>query len=303
MTTKRILSFFVLISILLSTANVKAEFLYDPVVILINSPGGKGALAVTFVNPFKKPARLQISLNEWESTDNNSYVIKERKEGAESILNYIKVSPQQFTLAPNQKKIVRIATAIPSSYPDGEYKLFLSMLEIGADRKVMELNGESTTKSSIGLNINKQINAGTYVRKGAQGVFKCDLSIPKVTAEKVLFEATIDEKDPKKKEKKVMIKYHISYQNIGNVHTRKDIGVRFFDNGTLAYETAYTGLLVAYPTKPGQTVVSSGSFLLPEKLSPDKNYDAEFVFSPSPDELGPSNCTAQKVKSEKIRIN
>jgi hypothetical protein len=269
-----------------------AEFLYEPVVIGITASTGKGVGVVTFVNPFQKPARIQLSLSEWEVGQNNKYTIKTPAEGEETITKYIKVSPLQFTLNPGQKKTVRIACAIPSKFPDGEYKLFLSMLEIGADRKVIE-NGENDNKQVLGLSINRQTNAGTYIRKGSN--FKCDLTIPKLEVERQNFQDQDIEK--------TVIKYKVTYANEGNVHTRKDIGLRVFaPGGAVIFERKYIDTLIAYPLPKGQTITVEKQFTLPEKLEAGQPYDIEFGFTPSPDDFGHSSCVDQTVVSEKIRI-
>ncbi len=272
--------------------SAKSEFLYEPIIIGINAPAGKGVTSIKITNMFTVPARIQLSLSEWEVTAGNNIKMKERKAEEESILKYLKVSPLQFTLGPKQQKVVRIAAAIPANYPDGEYKLFFNMLEIGADRKMIQT---AETNQKLGLSINKQINAGTYLRKGNN--FTCDLKIPSVKVTR----KNIKEGETEKTE----IKYDITYQNTGDVHTRKDIGLRIYGaGGEVLFEKKYINTLIAYPAdKANPTMTISKTFVLPiDKLNPNQNYEAQFGFTPSPDDLGNSSCAEQSTLSEKVKL-
>jgi Pili and flagellar-assembly chaperone, PapD N-terminal domain len=290
---KSIFFFSLLLAFAFFNFSAKSEFLYEPIIIPINAPDGKGVTSVKISNPFDAPARIQLSLTEWEVTEGNGIKLKDKKTGEESILNYLKISPLQFTLTPKQEKVIRIASAIPNNYPDGEYKLFFNMLEIGADRKM--INDEQSNQK-LGLSINKQINAGTYLRKGRE--FTCDLKVPTVK---------ISRQNIKDGEvEKTQIQYDITYQNTGNVHTRKDIGLRIYETGgKVLFEKKYINTLIAYPSdsvNPSMTV--SKSFILPidNPLNPNQKYEAEFGFTPSPDDLGSSSCADKSVSTTKVQF-
>lgn len=211
--------------LLLALANiqsVKAEFLYNPIYNVINAPNGVGSASVTISNPTNRTVRMQLSLTEWHMSSNNEVIIDEPKEGIDSAIDYIKLNPRQFTLGPMQKRVVRLACALPANFPDREYRLLLNMLEIGAERQELD----APDKYSFGLIINRQISAGTYVRKGKPGFLAADLKIKALEAK--LQGKTVD--------------YTITYQNLGNRHTRRNIGVKFFDSkGQMIGEKAGQG--------------------------------------------------------------
>ncbi|MDX1920632.1 MAG: hypothetical protein SFU25_07875 [Candidatus Caenarcaniphilales bacterium] len=266
-----------------------AEFLYEPVVLSINASGGKGVSVVKFSNPFQNPARIQVSLSEWNVKQGNKYDLLP-KDDPNSILKYIKISPAQFTLEPGKTRNVRIATSIPASFDDKEYNLFFQMLEIGADRKILD---GPTDAQTLNLNINRQTNAGMYVRKGSG--FKCDLQVPSVNATKEHFQ----DKDVEK----TILHYDVTYTNSGNVHTRKDIGIRIFDpSGAVIFEKKYTDTLIAFPTSQTGPITISKKYTLPERLDKDGSYEVEFGFTPSPDDIDGASCQEQSVKTGKVKI-
>jgi P pilus assembly chaperone PapD len=275
----------------------KAEFLYEPVVVSINAPSGRGSTVVQFSNPFKKPARIQLSLSEWDHAQGNKPV-KKTKDVPQSIVPFVKVSPLQFTLEPGKQKKVRIATAIPADYAKKEYNLFLEILEIGADRKSMDGPAENQT---LNLNINRQTNAGLYIRKDAK---TCELQIPEVSVKRQ--DLTLEEKDKDGKNINVVktaLKYKVTYTNTGDVHTRKDIGIRVVDSaGGLVFEKKYTDTLIAFPTASTGPITIEKQFYLPEKLDPKGEYEVEFGFTRSPDQIKGSTCDEQAVKAARVRL-
>jgi len=241
----------------------KADITYSPLYVLIYAPNGNGFGSMNITNPTGQPVRMQLDLLDWEFTDNGEVRILEKDPSKESITKYIKISPRQFTLPPMQKKVVRIACNIPSTYPDNqEFKLLLNMTEIGADRKMFEGPGSETGKATYGLVINKAVNAGTYVRKGAPANFKTDIRFNNASIQRSGNE----------------VLYKFEYQNLGNMHGRREIGVKYFDKaGKLVYEQPSVGGLIIFPN-PDKPKVWESSFTFPsDKISADSEYDIEFV--------------------------
>ena len=248
--------------LLAPTIPASAEFLFKPLFLVIDAPKGKATGSITISNPFEKPARLQLSMNEWDINSQNEFEILEYDKDQESILKHVRITPRQFTIKPNETKTVRIAARLPKDYEDGEYKLFLNMLEIGADRKSLDVG---QADQAFGLVINKQFRAGTYIRKGDPASLKSKLDIAGI-------ESTGTEGQ--------VAKYNLKYTNTGKVHVRKDIGVRFYEAGTekLAYEVPFAGVLIAFPTNGEvEDITVEKSIRIPETLDQNAKYDVELV--------------------------
>lgn len=238
----------------------QAEFTFNPLFVVVDAPSGKATGSITISNPFEKPARIQISMSEFEVNESNEFTIIEKDKSKDTVLKHVRITPRQFTIKPKETKTVRIATRIPGSYPDGEYKLFLNMLEIGADRKEAAAGDD---EQAFGLVINKQFRAGTYIRKGKD--LKSDMKVVRIA--------------PTETEGSVA-KYQLTYQNEGKIHVRKDIGVRFYEQGTekVVHETPFSGVLIAFPTSENlDQVTVEKSIRIPDSLDASKKYDAELI--------------------------
>ncbi len=257
---KKIFLFFLLSA--LSVVSVKADITYNPLYVVIYAPNGNGFASMNITNPTNSPVRMQLGILEWEFTPENEIKILERDPGKESIADYIKISPKQFTLPPMQKKVVRIACNLPASYEENkEYKLLFNMTEIGADRKVFEGPGSEGGKASYGLIINKAVNAGTYIRKGQAAAFK----------------AIIDYKDLSAKLSNGQVKYQFKYQNTGNIHGRREIGVKFYKGDKLVYEKPGVGGLIIFPNPEAPKTLQADFDFPKDKLDENEKYDVEFV--------------------------
>lgn len=271
----KLISFVAVACFILQAMPTQAEFLFKPLFLVVDAPKGKATGSVTISNPFEKPARIQLSMDEWQINENNEFNILEKSKTEESILKHVRITPRQFTIQPNETKTVRIAARIPNSYPDKEYKLFLNMLEIGADRKSMDMG---QADQAFGLVINKQFRAGTYIRKGSPSELKSDLSVSSIEAAG---------------KEGAIAKYKMTYQNKGNIHVRKDIGVRFYEAGTsnLAYEVPFAGVLIAFPSETATgSITVEKSIRLPESLDAEQNYDVELILV---DSIEDKNSQAQ----------
>lgn len=296
------LKFFALITTLFLSLQAQAEFFYDPIIVILQAPNGKGDASVKISNPMGKPTRVQMSLMEWEPSPDNTPIIKKVKEGEESVLNYIKLSPKQINLAPKQEKVIRIACNLPTSYENKEYKLILSMIEIGSDRKALDI---PDSQRSYGLLVNRESRAATYIWKGRDQELKADLLISEVKAKKEDFDE-IQRKADKKPDlpQKMGISYTLSYKNTGNIHTRQTVGVRFYEpDGKLALEIPKVGIMPAFPTKEDQTFNFHGSFVIPPEIDATKAYDLEFVtIERMNDVTGQAEKAAKVNKSMRVRV-
>lgn len=249
--------------LLLPNTPSSAEFLFKPLFLIIDAPKGKATGSVTISNPFEKPARLQLSLSEWQVNDKGGFdIVENGDEGFKGVAKNVRITPRQFTIKPNETKTVRIATRIPSDYADGEYRLFLNMLEIGADRK--DIANVGNADQAFGLVINKQFRAGTYIRKGKPSALNSNLDV-------------LDVK-PIQKENRV-VKYHLQYTNTGNIHVRKDIGARFYDgSGKLVHEVPFSGVLIAFPTNDNVPLITATkSIRIPDELEANQDYEVELI--------------------------
>lgn len=212
-----------------------AGFVYDPLQIILKAThDGHSTEKVVFYNPSSKPTRLQLSFSEWEISDISEIKILEQSE----IIDYIKANPQQFTLAPFEEKEIKITCLLPSNYDDKEYKLFLNILEIGYDRKANDNNLEKNKKL-----VNKQIRAGTYIRKGnlAEG----NLKIQEINV---------------RREKNNNFKYEILYENHGLMHMREPFEIAFYDQKNNLIGKQNLGFLIAFPTKANSLRTFKGQF-------------------------------------------
>ncbi len=296
------LKFLALLSFIFFALQAQAEFFYDPIIVILQAPNGKGDAVVKVINPMGKPTRVQLSLTEWESSKDNTPVIKARKEGEESILDYIKLSPKQINLAPKQEKVIRIACNLPTSYENKEYKLILSMLEIGSDRKALDI---PDAQRSYGLIVNRESRAATYIWKGRDQDLKSELSIKEAIAKKEDFNEAQRKIDKKADlPPKFGISYTLNYQNTGNIHTRQTVGVRFYEpQGKLVLEIPKVGIMPAFPTKADEAFNFHGSFVIPPELDASKPYELEFVMiERMSDATGQTEKAAKVIKSSRVRV-
>jgi len=288
----------IVIIVFLSYCPAQAEFFYEPTVIILAAPGGRGDTAVKITNPMGRATTVLLTASEWEITQNNRMVYKKYDEkDPNSLLNFIKISPRKLTLAPKQEKMVRIACNLPAGFENKEYKITLNMTEPGAERKKLET--EDVTRE-FGLVVNKEIKASTYIWKGQNKELKSNLQLAKTSAikNKVTNEMLTAG---------FAVNYKLVYENTGNIHDRRTIGIRLFDatTGALVHEVAKVGILVAFPTKAGEPITFKSAFTVPKEIDPEKNYDIEFVLVPrfayKVEALDPMKKRAI-IKSEKIRI-
>lgn len=270
-----ILSFVFFTSLLMPA---KAEFLFDPLFVIIEAKDGSGSASLKVSNPFEKPARIQISFDEWELTDDNSFKVVKRADNDEkAVIQYIKASPKQFTIMPGEEKVIRIACKLPSNFEDKEYNLFLNLLEIGAERKSAN-SGSEANKKSFGLIINKEFKAGTYIRKGSPEALKTNFQVKDLKFEKREKRVITDPKDPKRRIEtdEQEVQYKIIYTNTGKAHIRKDLGLRIFNEaGALINEVPFVGTLVAFPSN-GRAITAEKSFPVPNDLK-DKNFSFQLI--------------------------
>lgn len=225
-------------------------FVYSPLqIILKTDDNGHAKQEITFYNPSAKPSRLQLSFSEWEIDEISQIKILERTE----ILDYIKANPQQFTLAPFEEKTIKITCLLPSNYDDKEYKLFLNILEIGYDRKAQNNNPEEKF-------VNKQIRAGTYIRKGNLSELKDNLKIEEINL----------------RYEKNNFKYEILYKNLGAVHIREPLEAVFYDEKGNLIGKQNLGFLMAFPTQINSLRTFNGQFSF-NSLKKVKNIEFNFL--------------------------
>gem|GEM_PF-2390686 len=273
----------------------KAEFLYDPVYLIVDAPRGRGVGSVTITNPMDKPLRVQLNTSLWELDENSQVVNLEEKE--DSITKYIKISPRQFTLPAGQKRKVRVACALPSNLEKNkEYQVFLNILEIGADRKSLE----SKEKFAFGLVINKRMSAGTYIRYGEKEAldYEIDIKDVSISDREVKYEKLDPITKVKSEEAYKQIQYQLSYSNKGNLHGRMNLGYRIFDQGNkLVFEDNKLGLVVAMPTN-GKPRNYKSSFIFPKELE-EQTYKIQFLMIDFDSPSGGKRL----IESEKLDLN
>ncbi len=256
---------------------VRADILYNPLYVLIYAPSGKGFGSINVLNPTDKPIRLQLDVLTWHfGPDGNIQVEgEELPEGGEPVMvapekklgDYLKITPKQFTLPAQQRKVVRLGANIPTSIIESgkEYNLLLNITEIGADRKILEGPGSAEGKVSYGLIINKAINAGTYLRIGKPSDFHSDLRLSELKAQ-------VEGQN---------IVYSFAYKNLGNKHLRRDVGIKFYDEqGSVIYESANIATILAFPeaTAPASQIFEASLPLPSEKLLVQPPVSVELVF-------------------------
>lgn len=258
---KRVIFAFMFL-MLLVIPKAMADITYNPLYLIIYAPNGNGFGAMTITNPTDAPIRMQTEILEFELTDENQVKILNRSADEKKITDFVKVSPKQFTLDPQQKKIIRIATKIPPDFKDGtEYKLLLSMVEIGADRKQVTVQGTKSGEASYGLIINKAINAGTYLRLGSESDFKSNLEYDN-------FKVSTDKEN---------IKMSFSYFNKGNKHARRSIGIRFIKDGQTVHEMVNTAGFIAFTNEASARPFEATIPFPKDKLNPNENYSLNLI--------------------------
>jgi P pilus assembly chaperone PapD len=256
--------------LLLSLQRSAAEFTFSPINLIVEAPSGRGESNIYLYNPTNKAVRLQLSLSEWEVSNTNEILINERND-RDGVGEYIKLSPQQFTLAPKEQKIVRIACDLPEKLPNKEYKLFLNMLEIGSERRITE----SSEKVKAGIVVNKLVSIGTYLHKGDPTAFRSDLNIKTLGA----------------KTEQQQLVYTLTYENTGNMHARVGLVLKFYDaQNILLAERKVSGLL-ALPTAGKGSITYSDQYELTGGLAQGTARQVEFIFT---DLNNPANKTIIK---------
>ncbi len=264
-----------------------ADITYNPLYLIIYAPNGNGFASMNITNPTNSAIRMQLGTTDFELSDDLDVKILEKEPGKESITDFVKITPKQFTLGPQQKKVVRIACNLPANYEaNKEYKLLFTMTEIGADRKLIPGPDSETGKVSYGLIINKAINAGTYIRTGQPTAFHFDLNLTDFSASM----------------KGSEVEYKFNYQNTGNIHARQSIGIKFYDrsSGKLVGEKANVGGFMVFPN-PNKTHKLDSSFTFPsEKLSNSGNYEIEFVIADDSLESVSSGKPRKTITSPKV---
>ena len=278
--------FFVSLSfcLLLNTNKASAEFLFNPMTLYLRAPNGSGSTSITISNPTAEPIRLQLSVSEWEMSENG--LTLDLPEEKQVVSKYIKISPMQFTLQGGQKRIVRLACALPPEIEDKEYKLFFSMLEISADRKEMTVS----ERYSMGLNVNKEMRIGTYLLKGPDSILKSDLKVSNIKAKKFT------------KDSALIFEYNLEYKNLGTMHTRKSVGARFFDSqDNIVWETKALGSLIAFPTEENKILKHTASVRMPDEETFKKASKVQLVFIDE-EKIEPGKDILEKLSSPVLEI-
>ncbi len=241
---------------------VLSDIVYSPIYLVVYAPGGKGFSSVRIMNPTKEPIRIQLKFLNWEYTKDGQVKILKDKKGEKTLSNYLKVSPKQFTLPPEETRMVRIAAKLPATYEDNvEYRLLFNMKEIGADRKILNAGKDLP---SYGLTINKAMNAGVYIRKGREENFKKEMVYEDFVAGK----------------RDQNVEFKFKYNNLGNCHARRRIGARIYNmNEELIFEKSSISSFVSFPNTP---LEAYGKFEFPtDKLDPEQKYKVELVIQDS----------------------
>ncbi len=261
---KKILSFLLsFIFCMLFSERAFSEFLFSPTIVVIDAPAGMGATSVEISNPMNKPVRLQLSLGEWDMDKDGRIIATEKEQ--EQITQYIKITPMQFTLLPDQKRKVRIACSLPFDVENKEYKLFLKMLEISADRKEFSSNNK---QYRMGLNVNKEMQVGTYIRKGPESSLYANIKFK-----------DFEVKKNKDDSGKLKFSYNFKYENEGNIHKRKKVGARFFDaQGNVFWETKELGSFIVVPTPKDSSIKYGNTVYFPDEEKFSKASEIQFVF-------------------------
>jgi hypothetical protein len=153
--------------------------------------------------------RFEIFADDWVIDKNNNFLRKAFNPGVTnkySASQWIKVTPQQFAVAPGETKNIRFTVSIPENVPiDGEYSTGLF---------VGEKNIEKPIKGEKIVHIKQDTFIGVivYVRIG------------KETRNIVLKDLKIDIKPLQNNFNKVIVAP--SYESHGNVHSRAEILVK-----------------------------------------------------------------------------
>lgn len=277
MNKSKILLLFVSLFFLCAGQCAKAEFVYSPLINVIYAEDGTGDSTVFITNPFQNEARVQLSVADW---DLDLFEISDQ-----AVKEYIKLSPRLLILPPGKSREVKIAVKLPKKLKNKEYKAFLQMREIGIDRR--KLKKEEIDQAKLNLSVNKQINSAIYIHKGKVEDLKDKFEVVKVKTEK--FDSAIG--------------ITLSYQNTGNIQTRKNISINFYDPESSdligKVENFYT--LVSFPQSTDEISAKSFKLKLPKrKLNKLNSYLVELVFSP----LNPSkyNDSKKVVKTDLLEV-
>ncbi len=95
------------------------------------------------------------------------------QDGKDSLVPYIRISPQTFSLMPGMRRTLRTAISPNKDLPDGEYRahLIVSMLEVAT-----QMRSNEEKKDGIGMNLSFKMESAVaiYGSKG-EGTFNLEL--------------------------------------------------------------------------------------------------------------------------------
>lgn len=163
----RILSLFLFSSLLLGASqSVIAQVTIAPTHMFIDDGNRFGTYMV--INGSNDPQEIAINFffgyNQGDAEGNRPAITNDSSMAEKySITDYIRAFPQNFTLQPNQRQIVRIRIQPPNDLPDGMY---WARIETSSSPETppIEIQSTETVSAQVGINL-KQITA-IYYKKG-----------------------------------------------------------------------------------------------------------------------------------------
>ena len=156
-----------IVTALCANSPVAAQLSVTPPRLVLTASDRSGEVEVK--NPTSKSvvvnARLMHAVMRTDSTG-RSYRDTVRTKAADerSALDWVRVFPRQFTLGPNESRLVKVLASPPGGLADGEWSARLDIVGLAVERpKSLEVD---TTKISANLNYSYAYNIPVLYRSG-----------------------------------------------------------------------------------------------------------------------------------------
>jgi P pilus assembly chaperone PapD len=133
-------------------------FTVSPLLTIADSKGGQSKNSITVTNNGKEPLRMRVY------TENFTY---DRQKGFVTISNhdrsaiqYLQFSPRELVVPPGVTRNIRVASTLPPSLPDGEYRVVLFL----EDLKEKKLQNNANNNPVV---MKARVASVFYISKGS----------------------------------------------------------------------------------------------------------------------------------------
>lgn len=148
---------------LLALSPVWAGYQLDPIRLEVHIPPGKtlGTASLKITNTDLTSIRLKVYLNDWSVDPQGGLHLSEAPLPG-SLMDKVRMNPQEFEVAPGESQTIRLAVSIPDKEEPGEAHTMV-MLE---DMKTVSQHLEFKQGPKTSIDIKKRLGVAMYVYHG-----------------------------------------------------------------------------------------------------------------------------------------